>query len=339
MDGDLQEQLIDMKIPVWGSREAESMEIYRWDFIEYMKKLGLPVPPSKQVTGIDALRKELYKSKDIKWVKIDSNERGNIETFKYIEPEATELSILLPLEKDLGSYAKEIKFVIQDPIESVSEIGYDGFVIDGKFPATALFGIEVKDMGYIGEVRPYDKLPEGVKYVNSKLAPALKQYGMRGNISSEIREGVDGKHYLIDPTMRFPYPPSNLTFEMWENISECMYEGAKGNLVDPVYRGKFGCEIIMYSDYAKENDYKLIVPDDIRQFVKQPYIFKSKTTGSIIVIPQSVQNSNVGSVIAYADTLQGAVDLCIDRARKISGHGLKIDTGCVDDAMKQLSKL
>lgn len=339
LDGDLQEKIVKDGKLAWGSREAERMEIDRWGFIEYMKKLGMPVPESKLIKGIDALRTELYKDDKEKWVKLDSNERGNIETFRYIEPEATELSILLPLEKDLGSYRDEIQFIVQAPVEAITETGYDGFVIDGKFPETALLGIEVKDMGYIGGVRAYKDLPEGVRYVNEKLAPALKAYGMRGNISTEIRETADGKHYMIDPTMRFPYPPSNIMMEMWENMAECIYKGAAGTLVEPIYKALFGVEVIMYSDYAKEEHYKLIVPDAIREFVKQPYAYKSRKTGSIIVVPQSTANTNVGSVIAYADTLEAAIDLVKERADQIKGHGLKIDMGCLDEAIEQFKKL
>jgi hypothetical protein len=243
------------------------------------------------------------------------------------------------LENDLGSWSEQVEWIVQKDIKAKAEIGYDGEVVDGVFPDNSVFGIEVKDIGYIGGARKYADLPEGVKYVNEKLKPYLKKMKVRGKFSTEIREGEDGKHYFIDPTMRFPYPPSQCMLEFCDNIAECIYEGANGRLIEPIYRGKFVCEIILYSDYAKEHDYKLIVPEEIRQWVKQPYCFKSPTTGSIIVVKQEVGNTNVGSVIAYGNTIEETIELCKKRAEMITGHGLKIDTDCLDEAIVQFKKL
>lgn len=340
MDGDIQEHLIENGKLVWGSREAECLEIYKEDFLVYLEKIGLATTKWEKVIGVKSLREKLYEQSDKKWIKMDANERGNIETFPYLgDPEACELSIMMPLEKDLGSYAQEATFLVLDHIKSDIETGGDPFVIDGEYPKSWLFGIEEKDQGYVAEVRDFDELPEAVKFIHTKMSPTLKKYGMRGDFSTEIKIGEDGKFYFIDPTMRMPYPPTFLKLGMWKNIAECMYEGAKGNLVEPEWNGKFGCEIKMFSDYAKENDYKLIVPDEIKEFVKQPYIYKSKTTGSIIIVPQKVQSSDAGSVISWADTLQGAFDLCKKRALMIKGHGLKIDFNCLDEAIKQLESI
>lgn len=336
-NGDLQMFLEKQGKLVWGSREGEAMEIYRWDFIEFQKKIGMAVAPSKLVTGITALRKELYKSTQGKFVKIDATERGDIETFKYINPEITEINDIRPLEHRLGINSELMNFIIQDGIPTKVETGYDGFTVDGKFPETALFGIEVKDMGYIGEVRKYKDLPEGVKEVNKELSDALKSYGYRGNISTEIREGEDGKHYLIDLTCRFPYPPSNLMLEIWDNIAECIYEGAKGNLVDMKFRAKYGIEIEMFSDTAEEEYYTLFYPKEIQQWLKQPYLtFKE---GRRWVIPQNNKNQNVGSLIAIGNTIEECVKLAKERAEQITGHHLKIDFSALDEAIEELRKL
>ncbi len=337
LDGDLQMFLEKQGKLVWGSREGEVMEINRWDFIEYQKKIGMAVAPYKLVTGVSNLRKDLYSGEDGRFVKIDSDNRGNMETFKYINEEISEINDIRPLEHSLGMKSEIMNFIIQDKIETTAEIGYDGFTVDGKFPETALFGIEVKDMGYIGGVRPYKDMPEGCKIVNEQLVPALKGYGYRGNISTEIREGEDGKHYLIDLTCRFPYPPTNALLCIWENIAECIYMGSQGVLVDMKFSGKFVCEIEMFSDSAKTDYYTLFMPKELEEWVLRPYI--TFMEGRTWTIPQDIPNANVGSLIAIGSTLQDAIDLAKERASQITGHHLKIDFSCLNEAVDEFSKL
>ncbi len=336
-NGDLQEFLQSQGKLVWGSREGEAMEINRWDFLEYQKKIGMAVAPSKLVTGITELRKELYKSNDEKFIKIDATERGDIETFKYINPEITEISDIRPLEHRLGMRSETMKFIIQDKIPAKVETGYDGFTVDGKFPETAMFGIEAKDIGYIAEIRKYDDLPVSVKETNQALSASLKSYGYKGSIHTEVKEGDDGKNYLIDLTCRAGYPPTNLMMELWSNMAECMYEGAKGNLIDMKFNAKYGAEIEMFSESAKEDYYTLFYPDELKQWVKQPYI--TFMDGRQWIIPQVQMNSNVGSLIAIGDSIDEVVGLLKERAEKIQGAHLHIDLTCLDSAIEELKKL
>lgn len=335
MDGDLQDYLIQQGKFVWGSREAEMLEKDRMGFVEYLKKLDMPIPETQNVTGIDELRNVLYSSPDKKVVKMQGDERGDGETFIHKNNIITEKYEIRPLEKT--EKAKEKKFLVQSLIPTKAEIGYDGFCIDGKYPDTALFGIEVKDMGYIGEVRKYEDLPEGVKYVNDKFSKTLKSYGYRGNWSTEIREGEDGKHYFIDPTCRCPYPPTNLMLEIWDNISECMYQGSRGILVDMKFKSKYGIEVEMFDETAKDYEYVLIYPEELNQWVKQPYI--TYHDNRKWVQPQTVVNSNVGSLIAIGDSIEECVILAKERADKIIGKKLKIDFSCLDSAIKELKTL
>ncbi len=338
LDSDVQKQLVRMSIPVWGSRGAEAMEIYRWDVLQTQKQLGMPTPASVQVKGIDELREWLYNASGATYyIKCDANERGNIETFCYMNDyEACELSIMMPLEKELGSAANTCTFIIQEAVDSVKEDGYDGFIVDGKYPGVCMYGIEAKDAAYAGCVKLYKELPDGVRYVNENLAPEIEKYGMRGQFSTEIRETAAGEAYLLDLTMRFPYPPSNCVNDNWLNMATCVVEGAKGILIDPEYEFEYVCELILYSDYAKDNDYKLMVPQGIAEFVHQPYCYKSPDTKSIIVIAQSIGNTNVGSVVSRAKTLDEAKELCIERAGMLSGYGLKYDAGALEDACRTL---
>ena len=336
-DSDLQVFLEKQGKLVWGAREGEVMEINRWDFIEYQKKIGMAVSPSKLVKGITELRKELYTGDDGRFVKIDANNRGEMETFKYINEEISEICDIRPLEHSLGMKSELMNFIVQDKIDCKCETGYDGFTIDGEFPSTALFGIEVKDMGYIGGVRPYKKLPDSVTQINEEIAPALKEYGYRGNISTEVREGVDGKNYLIDLTCRQPYPPTNSMLVIWDNMAECMFEGAQGNLVDMEFNDYFVCEVMMFSDSAKTDYFTLFYPDKYKDNIFQPYI--TFMNGRQWVIPQDISKTNVGSIVANGVTLEGAVNKFKEIEDEITGHHLKIDFACLDSAIKQFKDL
>lgn len=338
LDGTIQKDLEKSGKLVWGSRDAELMEIDRKDFIEYQKKIGLPVPNTEYVKGVQELREYLNKTTGIKYVKANSNTRGDIETFKVDDREICEQFDLRTLEYELGHSAKDKEFIVQDAIEDViAEVGYDGFTVDGQFPPTALFGIEVKDMGYIGKVVPYEKLPECVKFTNQKLSAALKLDGMRGNISTEIKDVGDDKGFLIDPTMRFPYPPCNVLLCIWENISECMYEGAQGNLVDMKFKADFAIEVEMFSDTAKNSEYWLKYPNEISEHIKIPYSMFSD--GKKITLPQEVKNNNVGSIVTWGNSIEECKKQAIQIADQIKGHGLKVDFSCLDLAIKELEKL
>ena len=195
-EGDLQEFLVSQGKRVWGCRKGEFLELDREASKEHSKKLGIDIGNYSVVKGLDALREHL-KTHDDQYVKVSAF-RGDTETFhapnfKHAETQLDEL------EHNLGAKKKIIEFIVEDAINDAIEVGYDGYVIDGKFAKHAILGVEVKDKAYVGKTMNYERLPETAKDVNAKLAPTLKEYGYRGFISTELRCTKDGKAYLIDP--------------------------------------------------------------------------------------------------------------------------------------------
>lgn len=334
--GDLQEALVRQGKRVWGAKEGDVLEISRYEFFMYLDKIGLPIPPTQLVIGIDNLRKELKKTEN-KFVKLDSMYRGDIETFHHINYDITE-PILDKLEYKVGVRKNDIKFIVQDPILTKAEIGYDGYTIDGKFPAKCLFGIEVKDKGYIGEVRNYVDIPKEIQDVNNALARTFKAYKYRGNISTEIRVGEDGKPYLIDITCRHPAPPTAVMLELIDNWAEIMYEGGNGTLIEPIFKAKFGAECIGLSDFAKEHNFaQVFFPDEESQWVKQPY--SCLVNGKTYVIPQTWENGRVCEVVAIGDDIETTVKTLQNRCSNIKGHQLTLDCSVLNDAIDELGKL
>jgi hypothetical protein len=155
---------------------------------EYMKELGLPVGHYEIVKGMDALRKYIKAHKNI-WIKI-STYRGDFETlqaknYSYIQLKLDEI------ERELGAVKNEVEFICEDDLDDKVEVGYDGYCINGQFPNETMFGIEVKDLGYVGLMKPYKDLPEPVLNFNNVITPTMKAYGYKNFVSTEVRIGRD----------------------------------------------------------------------------------------------------------------------------------------------------
>lgn len=336
-NGDLQEYLVKQGKRVWGAREADQLEISRYEFFQYLEKIGLPIPKTELVIGIENLRKYLKKVED-KYVKLDSYFRGDIETWHHIDYDITE-PLLDKLEYEVGPRKNDIRFIVQDPIPTKAEIGYDGFTIDGKYPSASLFGIEVKDCGYVGEVRKYADLPKEIKQINDALSATFKAYGYRGMFSSEIRVGEDGKAYFIDITARFPAPPTAIMLELIENWGEIMYEGANGNLVEPVFKAKYGAECVgLLSDFSNYMNFaQVFYPESEKDFVKQAY--SCQIEGKTYVVPQTWKNPRMCEVVAIGDGLEKTIEDLKARCSKVKGHKLNLDCSVLDGAIEELKKL
>jgi hypothetical protein len=141
-DGDLQKELVRQGRRVWGARNGDQLENFRAETKEEMKKLGMPVNDYAVVDGISKLREFLQKHPNV-YVKIPLT-RGDTESFH--SPSYDEIiPKLREIEHELDEAAEEMQFVVEKPIYPALEIGYDGFTIDGQFPAFAVNGVEVKD--------------------------------------------------------------------------------------------------------------------------------------------------------------------------------------------------
>ena len=333
-DGDLQEWLAGQGKRVWGCRMGCELEIDRPKSKEASKKLGIDIGPYKVVTGLDALRKHL-KAHDDQWVKI-SGTRGDMETFgapTYVEAETR----LDELEHKLGALKKVMKFTVEQGIPDAVETGYDGYVIDGKFPKAAMTGVEVKDEAYLMKTVRWSELPDQVRSVNEKLAPALKRYGYRGFISTEVRCTEDGKAYLIDPCCRAGSPPNELYQVMMSNMAEAMWYGAGGTLIEPEFKAKWGAEVLLISEWADENWMHVTFPEEVRENVKLRNFCVIE--GEYYVIPQWTGSAEIGAVVALGDTPDDAIAEVKRVADLVKGHLLSKPVDALDIAREQLEQV
>lgn len=330
---DWQEHLVSLGKRVWGSRKGDSLELHRWKTKQLLKSLDMPVQHCELVRGIDALREYLKEHEDV-WVKV-SVVRGDMETWHSINYELSKPRLDL-LEHELGAKADVAEWVVEDAINDCVEVGYDGWCIDGKFPPVACFGYEIKDLGYIGVVQPYDQFPKPVVWANEKLSGTLRDYGYRGFFSTELRHTKDGETFLIDPCCRCGSPPNEVYQELFDNWGEIIWHGAEGDIVTPHAVGRYGVQAMIHSSWADKNWQALNIPDEIRPFVKLRN--HCRIDGVDYSAPQTCGLPEIGAVVGIGDTLEQAVAHCHENAEQIKGYYVEIKMDSIGGAIEEIEK-
>lgn len=335
LDGDLQSSLRRRGVPVWGCGKGEELELYRPEAKRLFKKLGLPVGEYEVVNGIESLAKFCKEHDGEVWFIKGSLTRADWETYKHENWFETEAVL-----SEWGHTHQGIKDIFEwtaeKDIPADIEVGYDDITIDGKFPKTnVMYGVESKDLAYFGSVKPYDDLPEPVRFVNAKMAPILEQYQYRGAFSTEIRVGKDdGKPYLIDITARFPSPPSEIYTENWTNFSQRIQAGANGELMEAETDKPFAAQIILKSTWAEKAWMPLKIEPEAERWIK----FKNlcRVNGVLKVVPAFAGLQEVGSAIGLGNTPKEACDLAKKHAKMVHGLELKYDEHALDEAAAQM---
>ena len=319
---------------VWGGRNGEEIELYRDTCKQVMESVGLPTQPWKAVKGMTALREHL-KAHDNQHVKI-SKWRGSFETFKSETYELSETK-LDELSLKLGCFKENVELIVEDDLPDCVEIGTDLFSVDGQLPSQTIVGIEVKDLGYAGQFMAWDSIPEPIRRWNESMAPIFAQYGYRGWLSNEIRIGEDHIPYCIDPTCRSPCPPGELLQEFYTNYSEIIWNGAQGILVDPIPAAKYGVQMVFKSGFAEKH----CLPIDFDpQYANQIKLFNPAVIdGKHYTVPQDEEMAECGAVLGWGDTLDEAMAHCQKAADTIKGYGIKMPSGSIEEAKKQMEEI
>lgn len=332
-EGELQHYLASQGKRVWGCRLGAELELNRPKTKGMLAKAGVPIGDYKEIVGLDALRKHLKRTDDA-WIKINST-RGDMETFhsptyEKIEPRLDEL------EHTLGAKKKIMRFIVEKGIPDAIEVGYDGFTIDGKFPKVGITGIEVKDKGYVGRTTSYKAVPPEVRAVNDALVPAFKRYNYRGFFSSEVRIS-DGKGYPIDLTARAGSPPSELYQNMMKNLSEVIWYGAEGILIEPEYEAPWGAEVILHSEWCDKNWGHIQIPNEVRRNVK----LRNYTIieGETYIVPQLCGMPEIGAVVATGKTASEAIKEAKRIAGLVEGYYVEAPVESMDEAYEDLVKI
>jgi len=292
---------------VFGAGRAEILENNRWKMKQLMSKVKMPLQHCVHIKGFQNLI-DYLKSKKNLVVKLNLF-RGDLETFIHEEYDSTEAQYLGELLLACGGKADTMEFVVEDMIEGI-EPGYDGFVVDGKYPNISMVGYERRGTGYIGKVVSYNELPSALKEINNKLSSILKKLNGRTFFSTEAIVTKDNKGYLIDPTIRCPMPvPTAVALELYDNLSEFMWHAAEGKLIDLKAIADYGVGISVESDWAEKHWTEIRFNNKHRKWIKLR--MACKINDSYYALPGFM---GICSIIAIGNN----IEKCIKSIEKIS---------------------
>jgi hypothetical protein len=319
---------------VWGARHGDELEVFREVCKQLMEEHGLPVAPWDLVKGMDKLRAFL-KAHERQWVKLDQW-RGLTESW-FSESYDLSMPKLDELEKDLGGFKDQVEWIVEDDLPDKVEIGLDCYTVDGLYPSKTLTGIECKDSGYVSEFVEWQKIPEPLRRWFETMAPVIAEYGYRGFLANELRIGKDKVPFMIDACCRAGSPPSELFQEFYTNISEIVWEGADGNLVDPKPISKFGVQSVLKSKWAPGHWQPVSIAPEWERNLK---LFNEVVVdGQRYVVPLDEDMSEVGSVVGWGDTLEAAVDMVTEAGESVQGYDLKFTMGPVEKVQEEMATL
>jgi hypothetical protein len=330
-DGEMQHWLREKGYKIFGSGRGEQLEIDKIFFLEALEKLKLPCAKTYLAEGMDDLCGYL-KEHDNETLFLKNLHRGDFESRKFSSM-AQSRPFLNDLRKRLGSASDTIEVLIQHKIDSVIEVGYDGFQINGEFTDNCIVGYEIKDRGFVGKIFP--ETPRIVKLINDAFSSTLKELGGMGNYSTELRITKDGLPYYIDPTQRVPSPPGELMCEIYENWAEATYQIAHEIVPELIPKAEFGAECILTSSWHEEHEIHVKFPSKYKEHIK----LKNHTVrgGEYYCIPNG-NGSFFGSVVAYADTLEEAIEKVKEVAGAIEADDYSFDDSMFNEACEAVEK-
>lgn len=331
--GAMQDHLASIGKRVWGSRSGEFLELDRVGAKKMMAEKGLPVSDYVVLKGLSAVR-DYLKTHRNSWVKV-AKYRGNFETFQ-----AENYSLAEPrldeIEYQLGPFSEVAEFIVEANLPNRFEVAVDAYCIDGRFPRKVMYGVEIKDLGYIGMVSDYDAIPEPITRYDRTMGPYLKEVKYRGFYSAECRIGKDHVPYMIDHCARAGSPPNELYQEMYKNLGEIVWMGAAGKVIEPQMAAKFGAEILIHSQWADKNWQAVDFPEDYRDYIKLRNC--AKVGGKWYIIPQSTGMPEIGSVIGMGATMREAIARAREVANSVRGYYVDIPDNSLDKAEEEIEK-
>ena len=331
--GDLQEYLREQGFKVFGTGKSEILEDDRVFLRKVLEKLKLPVSSYKVINGgIEELWKELEKEKN-KYVKI-SLYRGVMETFFYENAKRSK-SELDYLAYKLGILDKEMEFLIEDPIDSIVEVGAEWFFTDQGYLPAGMYGYEIKNKGYCGKIVSYGKLPGPLKVITDKFLPVYKKYKVRGALSIEARVTKDQKSYFIDPCMRFGSPPGEVLSEAYENMSEIMTSVADGKSVLPKQRYDYAAQVMLQVREPLKTQLALNIPEKYVKSLKFRNLCRIK--GQYYHLPQD-EETVIGAAIGFGKNIKEAQDKAMEAASQMEDHAVYFDKDVFLKADEQIKK-
>jgi hypothetical protein len=315
------EMLRGMGHAVWSAFNAEELELDREYGLDKMREAGINTPETTVVTGVTELKKHLKSlpKGEVVWIK-SSFTRGEGETWKHENWEQSERHIDNKVVPNLGVNKEERVFLVTEDIRPAEEVGGDELTVDGQPFDHAMYGYEVKGVGYAAAFKPYGDLPAVVRDYDRKLSPVFKAAGARTFASSEIRVKRKGLGVAIDPCLRLGNPPVQAILEAYGNLPELIYHGARGEIKPVKTVAPYWYICMLESEEANESWTPIQMPEDVRRWVKLR--FCCQVGGELGVIPQSQKVPMLGGAVGHGDTFDESAQMARDVADEVKAFGL-----------------
>lgn len=322
---------------VIGSRTGDVLENNRIGFKEVQKRLGMHVPKHVVIEGLWALAEHLRTVED-RWVKINRY-RGSTETFHHSTYELSR-GHLNALAVELGPLADGILFLVEDPIRSAVEIGYDGFCFKGQFPDKTLFGPEIKSKCYIGAATDYGDLDQRMREINDQFSPELAKhdyanfFSWEGRVAKDDENFEDGEIIIIEPTVRFPSPPFEAMLEMYTQIGAMLWHGSVGEVIPVETTDKYAVMCRLIHDDDADWWRALQLKPEVRQWVK--LYDDCKVDDTYWIAPKPPHAHRIGAIVGIGPTIEDAVEHCREVREELKEQPVSSEFDSLVDALREI---
>lgn len=318
----------EMKIPVWGGRKGDELELNRELFLKALKRCGLEVPEFEVVVGLSNLRKYLEEKEDC-FIKV-SRWRGNFET-SHFRSMKEDRGLLDLWGVKFGPLSELIRFIVFPNIKTDLEIGCDTFNIRGQWPSKVLHGIEWKDRSYFAAVMEREDMPQQIQDVMDCFHKELSAVGYCGAFSIEDRI-KDDVGYFIDGTLRFGLP-STATQTQMKNFSQVIYAGAQGELLEPDFGFKFSAESIVSMKRDPSLWGSIPMPKELEGHLMLTGC--CNVDGLMRFPPTEGEGDEVGWLVATGDDQEEVIHMMNELADALP-DGMDANTECLAYVLKEI---
>ncbi len=322
---------------VWGSGDAERLELDRSFFLDELKEVGLPVPKTDIIKTFTKEVEYLKGKKDI-WVKINKY-RGIAETFHIDGDEELTKIKMEDIDKKVKPFAndEDLVFLNQEPIKSKIEYARDSYAVNGVMPDKFFLGFEKKGIAYISKFIDNSERVKEAAEIDEKFTKILKKYNYTGFLGYEIRiSEKDNTHYLIDPCLRCGAPCTASYLFAITNWGEIIERGVKGELINPISKYKYCAEIVIHYKYE---GYSPIKYKNIENgmFLPDTYATRDGVDWRMPSNQLYCDSKKAGICVGGGQTIEEAIENCTKVFESIKGEGLGKDNP-LEDFSKEVSE-
>ena len=189
-----------------------------------------------------------------------------------------------------------------------------------------LHGDEKKDKGYIGTVTKREDMPEQIQDVLTAFEPVMKECRYRNQFSMELRDKV-----FIDPCCRGGLPSTGAQMQMWKNLPEIIWAGARGELVEPEPADQVVAECVLTMKSEEQAWGKTVIPDELEDDCKLGSC--CKIDGAICFPPDDSHGEEIGWLVATGPTIKAVAKSMFEMV-KLLPDGVSAATDSLYDLLK-----